>query len=291
MIDYAKLYSLMVSRVSSLSIPPPLLAPLLKIYCSVYGVDMESLPKPLSKYSSFREFFTRPLKAGARTIDFRPQTVISPVEGTLLEAGEMDHPVRNTFKIKGRYYTITEMLGKMSYLDDNDGKRKGFFLLYHLGPGSYHRIHSPVKGNVASFAFSPGRQYPVSPLWSKLTPDAFVKNARLTLKITSSDNRLLLYLVLIGALAVGDITLTYDNTRTFSPQDPEIFETHIPSIPVTKGQEIGIFNLGSSVFMICYDRSGAGMKLLLREGPVAFGSAVIETELSKQAGGNERFAQ
>jgi phosphatidylserine decarboxylase len=178
------------------------------------------------------------------------------------------------------------MIGKMSYWDFTGNDRKGFYILFYLNPGSCHRIHSPITGSITSFGFSPGTLYPVNTMGRKLVPDCHVKNAKVTLKLASPGDHVNIFLVLIGALAVGDITLTYNGRRVFNSRDRESLEIHAPAVPIKKGQEIGIFNLGSSVFMICYGRSGTGMNLIAREGDVSIGSGVIESEILKQEGGN-----
>jgi len=271
------IYSSLMGRLSDLSVPPPIMTPLLKLYSQVYHVNIEELPKPLQEFTSFRDFFTRPMKDGSRIVDARPETIVSPVDGVILETGPMDNPVPSTFRIKGRFYTLEEMLGRLAYVDFPRESMKGLYALFYLNPGSYHRIHAPVTGKITSMSFEPGTLYPVNKLGMRWMPDVHVKNSRVVLKLHGEGDSVQIFLVLIGALVVGNITLSFGGRKTFSAGGGEYFETLSPACPVTRGMEIGIFNLGSSVLMLCYGPKDADMSLVAEEGPVLMGSAVIDT--------------
>jgi phosphatidylserine decarboxylase len=274
-----EVYSSIVGRLSDLRAPQPFLTPFLKLYSRCYHVNRSELPKPIREYSSFREFFTRPMKEGSRIVDPRPETVVSPVDGMVLEAGKTDTPVPNTFRIKDRYYTLEELLGRMSYYDFSNEGMTGFYTLFYLPPGAYHRIHAPFSGNVSRVSFSPGTVYPVNQIGRRLVPDYHVKNARAVLKLRSPDGGLHAFLVLIGALVVGGITLTYNGRRELMARDDEFLESLEPPVFVEKGSEVGLFNLGSAVLLICYGPREAEMRLAASEGGITMGTPVMESEI------------
>ena len=281
--DYAlktmDVYSSVLGRLSSMNLPPPVLTPLLMLYSRWFHVNMDDLPRPLREYSCFKDFFTRQIKSGQRIINPRTDTIVSPVDGTILEAGSADSPVPNTFRIKNRYYMLEELLGKMAYYDFRCEDMTGVYMNFYLDPGAYHRIHAPMSGNISLRSFSPGSLFPVNNIGRKLNPDYHIKNSRVTLKLSSPDDKLLIFIVLIGALGVGDIQLTYNGTQAFSPGDKETFEKIDPPIPVVKGQEIGIFNMGSSVFMLCYCSKDEKMAITAQTGRIHMGSSVIESAI------------
>jgi phosphatidylserine decarboxylase len=274
-------YSKVAGRLSDLHVPPPLLGPALHAYSQVFGVKAEELPKPLGEFTSFREFFTRPMKEGLRIADARPEAIVSPVDGIILETGQMDSPVPNTFKVKDRYYTLDELLGRMAYYDFPREEMKGLYALLYLNPGCYHRIHSPLEGSITCLSHTPGTLYPVNRLGRRWIPDYHIKNSKVVLKISSPDGGLQIFMVLIGAFVVGTITLTYNSRMEFPASGRELFRPVDPPWPVSKGQELGIFNLGSSVILICYCRKSADMSWAAQAGEIQMGSALVNAEVLK----------
>jgi len=276
-----EIYSFIIGKFSDLELPHPFLAPVLKLYGKCYKVNVNELSKPYMEYSSLSDFFTRPLKEGLRIIDSRPETVVSPVDGHIIETGKMDSPVPNTYKIKNRFYTLEELLGKMTFYDFSNEDMKGLYMLFHLPPGCYHRIHSPITGNISSLSFTPGTLYPVNRLGRRFVPEYHIKNSKVLLQISTGDDRMHIFMALVGALAVGNITLTYNGQREFSPRHKEHFETISPPHSIKKGEELGIFKLGSSVLMICYCHKDADMNFSAGEGKINMGNAVIESGVLK----------
>ena len=77
-------------------------------FANRYGVNMAEAEQPeVSAYRSFNEFFTRPLRAGARplaTADY-----ICPVDGAVSVVGALDGD--RLIQAKGHSYTTTALLG------------------------------------------------------------------------------------------------------------------------------------------------------------------------------------
>ncbi|MDQ2989754.1 MAG: phosphatidylserine decarboxylase, partial [Pseudomonadota bacterium] len=71
---------------------------LIRWFVEKYGVNMDEAVNPdIASYSSFNEFFTRPLKPGARPLaqaDF-----ICPVDGAISQFGQVDD--HQIFQAKG----------------------------------------------------------------------------------------------------------------------------------------------------------------------------------------------
>ena len=113
-------------------------------------------PDPVA-YSTFNEFFTRPLRAGARPL--AQATWICPVDGAISQFGPVDgHQI---FQAKGHQYSTTALLG-------GDSARArvfegGHFATLYLSPRDYHRIHMPCDGILRRMVYVPGDLFSVNP--------------------------------------------------------------------------------------------------------------------------------
>ncbi len=84
---------------------------------NLYSIDLNEAEHTNSKgYASFNAFFTRALKPNARPVDEDPEAVVSPVDGTVSEAG----PIRNQqiIQAKGRDYSVLDLLAGDQALAD-----------------------------------------------------------------------------------------------------------------------------------------------------------------------------
>jgi len=77
-------------------------------YSRVYDVRLDEAASA-SGWTNFDAFFTRPLRAGARTLDVSPEAVLSPADGRLDSMGVVDQAAR--FVVKGRPYAVEELVG------------------------------------------------------------------------------------------------------------------------------------------------------------------------------------
>ncbi|MFV2033242.1 MAG: phosphatidylserine decarboxylase, partial [Gammaproteobacteria bacterium] len=78
----------------------PLVQPMIKWFIRKFNVDMSDskFPDP-SAYKTFNEFFTRALKRQARPVVSGQNTMTSPVDGTVSEAGHINE--QHIFQAKG----------------------------------------------------------------------------------------------------------------------------------------------------------------------------------------------
>nr|MCU0806109.1 archaetidylserine decarboxylase [Burkholderiales bacterium] len=116
-----------------------------------YGVDMAEAAEPdVSRYRSFNEFFTRPLKPGARPL--ADAAWICPVDGAISQFGAIDGD--RIFQAKGHHYTTAALVGG----DDTLARRfhGGHFATLYLSPRDYHRIHMPADGRLQRMIHVPG---------------------------------------------------------------------------------------------------------------------------------------
>ena len=124
---------------------------LIRRFVARYGVDMTEAANPdPASYTSFNEFFSRPLKPGARPL--AAADLICPVDGAISQFG----PVQGdqVFQAKGHHYSTTALVGGDAQLAaEFEG---GHFATLYLSPRDYHRIHMPCEGRLRRMVHVPG---------------------------------------------------------------------------------------------------------------------------------------
>ncbi len=249
-----------VGELCELPLSPPVSRAIMGVYSRAYGVNMEeAMPEP-GPYASFDAFFTRPLKEGARQVS--SDAVVAPADGKLSSCGRVDSGSR--IFVKGQHYDVGELIG-----DARDAARYsgGEFAVVYLAPGDYHRVHSPVDGEVTLVRGMPGDLYPVNSIGEKHIPQLFVRNHRAAIVI---DTRGLgrVTVVMVGAVIVGRITITALPGRPSA--QPGVHPVNPPQ-SVTRGQEIGVFHLGSTAVVLLEPGVSVGRAL----GKVRYGESLL----------------
>ncbi|MCK9910303.1 archaetidylserine decarboxylase, partial [Microbacteriaceae bacterium K1510] len=110
----------------------------------------------MEEYRTLKEFFCRRLKPEARPIAMGQDAIISPVDGTVSQLGDIN---RGTMiQAKGKLYSVADLLAE----DPDQAQRfyGGKFITIYLSPRDYHRIHMPVSGRLLKYTYVPGRLYP-----------------------------------------------------------------------------------------------------------------------------------
>ena len=224
-------------------LPRFLLTLLIRLFSWKYGVNLNEASKQVSEYKNFNEFFTRKLHPNARTLDPDEEAVLSPVDGILGESGIINNEV--LIQAKGLEYRLVDLLKDSEKSKFYDG---GFFITIYLAPYNYHRIHSMVSGEVREFCYIPGDLWTVSPLGVHHVPELFARNERLITYFQSDKGECAL--VKIGATVVGRIRVVYHDI--ISNRTGAVFQKDIliPPLRVERGDEVGLFELGSTVICL-----------------------------------------
>lgn len=224
----------------------PLVHPMIEFFIKKFNVEMDdSAYENTRVYKTFNEFFTRPLKKGARPIVRGKNTLASPVDGTISEAGRIQQ--RQIFQAKGHYYTTTELLGgdaSMAALFEN-----GRFATIYLAPNNYHRIHMPLRGLLKKMIHVPGRLFSVAPWTVRTIPGLFTSNERVACLFATAAGPICM--VLVGAINVAAIETVWAGLIT-PPKGKKISDfdyNHTRKI-YPKGDEMGRFNMGSTVILL-----------------------------------------
>lgn len=232
----ARMYDLARSEI------PWLKNALIRYFSSHYKVNMEEarISDPLA-YPSFNAFFTRALRPDARPID--PLAVISPADGVLSQAGRIRHD--RLLQAKDHEYSLYALLAgdSMSAAQFESGS----FATVYLSPRDYHRVHMPLAGTLREMVFVPGDLFSVSEATAQLVPGLFARNERLILLFDTDRGPMAV--ILVGAIFVGSMQTVWhgevkaDRVRRWQYQgdDAPRFE---------KGDEIGRFNMGSTVITL-----------------------------------------
>jgi phosphatidylserine decarboxylase len=135
----------------------------------------------------------------------------------------------------------------------------------------YHRVHSPVDGEVVAWRYVPGRLFPVNAVGVRSVPGVFTRNERIVVLVETAAHGPVA-IVLVGAANVGRIGLAFTDLVTNRGHAPGGFRPPAP-IPIRRGDELGTFNLGSTVVLLAADPGlvpVAGPGELVRVGQALF---------------------
>jgi phosphatidylserine decarboxylase len=239
--------SRMVGAACRVNAPRPVMRAVIRTFARKYGVDATEAERAIEEYPTFTEFFTRRLKPGARPIAPGELLPVSPVDGTVGEIGEIVSG--RLLQAKGKHYTLAELFGGPQPEEDAKQFAGGSFLTIYLAPYNYHRIHAPLGGQITGYINVPGTLWPVNAVGVRNVERLFCVNERLTTFLATPRGACAV--VAVGAMNVGRIRAVYDdvvtNVRRTRAVERKMYEK---PIPVAKGGELGIFEMGSTVVIV-----------------------------------------
>jgi phosphatidylserine decarboxylase len=209
------------------------------------GVDWsESKYQDYSDFETFNAFFTRELADDARPLDADPHAFVSPSDGRISQCGRIT--TDRILQAKGHHYTIRALLAQ----DPSAAEfSNGFFHTIYLSPRDYHRVHMPVAGTLQRMIHVPGRVFSVSPGTVRQVPNLFARNERVVCLFETAHGPLAL--VLVGAMLVSSMETVWSGQVT-PPRGHKITRGDWTrrGITLQRGQEMGRFNMGSTVIML-----------------------------------------
>lgn len=215
----------------------------IRAFVRQYQVDVEEAELPLAAYRTFGSFFTRRLKAGARPIAPGDDVPVSPVDGAVSACGIGE--AGRLYQAKGRDYALEALLA-----DAAEARRfvGGAYATLYLSPRDYHRIHAPLPGSVLGYSYVPGKLWPVNRPSVRGVPDLFAVNERVVTYLATPLGHVAV--VAVGATCVGRIRLAYEDdviTDAGRPASKRVYD--VPR-PIAKGEELGVFEMGSTVILL-----------------------------------------
>jgi len=251
-----------------------------RLYSLIYGVKIdEAKNQNLYYYTNLGEFFRRELRSGVRPMS--RDRLVSPSDGKVLVAGKVKDGMID--QVKGSSFTVAQFLGPSptatagessqgSFMykgDDSDNRvrycqdllhdpeaNEMYYCVIYLAPGDYHRFHSPCHWTVHTRRHFPGELYSVNPSVTRWFDNLFVLNERVSLLGTWMHG--FFSYTAVGATMVGSIKLPWDeelrtnqfsfNEVTKKGYEGEFYDK-LSHRAFRKGEEVGEFNLGSTIVL------------------------------------------
>ncbi len=214
------------------------------LFSNAFSVNLEEAlnPDPAS-YATFNEFFTRELKAGSRPI--AETKITSPVDGTISQFGAVING--KILQAKGVDYSLNQLLG--GNIERCNKFKNGQFMTIYLSPKDYHRIHMPCSGTLTEQVHVPGRLFSVAKHTVNTIQGIFARNERVVAMFDTEYGPMAM--VLVGAINVAAIETVWSGLIT--PPKGETTSTKSykdGKINPKKGEEMGRFNMGSTVILV-----------------------------------------
>jgi phosphatidylserine decarboxylase len=204
----------------------------------------EALSGRLEDYRHFNAFFTRELRPGVRPFTDDPRILVSPCDGHVSELGQLEDEL--LLQAKGHRYSLQQLLA-----DDPvfDSLRDGSFLTIYLSPRDYHRVHMPLGGQLQRMIHVPGKLFSVAPYTVRHIPDLFARNERVV-SIFETDHGPMAH-ILVGAMLVASMETVWAGEVTpCKSREVTVTDYRDQDIHLQRGDEMGRFNMGSTVILI-----------------------------------------
>ncbi len=211
-------------------------------FARAYKIDLSEAEFSIEKYQSLGDFFVRRLKPGIRPGG--TTWAFHPADSVVTQAARMTDG--KLIQAKNKTYSV------QSFTLDPEALKKwhdGIFLTYYLCPTDYHRVHSPVTGEIKRVVYIPGALWPVNSWSTETIHELFSINERVLVEIQT--DRGLVGVMFVGATNVGQIELTFDSDiKGNQLLSKAVYEKVYASQRIKKGDELGQFRMGSTVVML-----------------------------------------
>lgn len=242
----------------------------LPLFIRIFKVNMEEAKNSDWKsYSSFNNFFTRELNDEAREISSDEKSIASPVDGAVSQLGKINNDL--IFQAKGHAYSLTQLLGDREDLSKTF--INGQFNTIYLSPKDYHRIHMPVDGTLKEMIHVPGELYSVNPTTVENVPALFARNERVICMFDTPAGPMAM--ILVGAIFVSSIeTVWHGEVTPPTRKDIRNWKYDEEKISYAKGQEMGRFNMGSTVILLYANKKMNWEKELQADQKVQLGEVI-----------------
>ncbi len=253
---------------ASTKFPSPIQMVINYSYVKLMGVDLSAFEE-IDHYPSLNALFTRKLVYD-RDLTTDPNAFISPADSLITAEGEVKDA--KALQIKGFDYDVRELLTDKFEPSEIAPVENGKYINFYLSPKDYHRYHAPIDMTVLRAVHVPGLLYPVNEKYLHIVPSLFVKNERVVLECIDNANRLF-FIVLVGALNVGKMTLGFDERIETNTDTKEIQVYDYENVTLKRGDELGTFMMGSTVVML-FEEGFVDLAENLNGKKVRFGDVV-----------------
>ena len=240
----------------------------IKVFAKKYNVDMSEAKKEnFSDYESFNQFFIRELKDDARKINENPTALCLPADGRVSQIGHIDD--ERLLQAKGHFFSLSDLLAGDEELVNTF--KNGEFATIYLSPRDYHRVHMPCDATLRKMIYVPGDLFSVNPFLAEHVPNLFARNERVICVFDTAFGPMAQ--ILVGATITASMSTVWAGVIN-PPRTGEIKVWTYQgdnAIKLTKGQEMGAFQLGSTVINLFQANSVTLAEHLEVDVPVRMG--------------------
>ena len=218
---------------------------IIRSYTDLNPVKMhEAVEEDMFAYESLNAFFTRALKPECRPYDEDANNWLCPVDGSVSQAQAIKDG--RIFQAKGQDYSLLELVGGDKELEQTF--RDGHFATLYLSPRDYHRIHMPATGTLKHMRYIPGRLFSVATFVVENIPRLFARNERCVCYFETEQGPMAM--ILVGAINVSAMETVWHGLITSEAKKIKHFDYSDKDIVLNRGNEMGRFNLGSTVIVL-----------------------------------------
>ena len=235
--------SRLVGLAAHMWMPRPLARLTVSGFAKAYELNMDEAERALSEFRSVGDLFTRRLKPGARPIDHRPGFAVSPADGRVLNSGHFENG--RLIQAKGRDFSLEALLKDP---EAAERYKRGSWMTIYLSPQDYHRVHHPVEGLLTSARYVPGHLWPVNQAAVQRVDELFCVNERVITYVDSPLGEVAT--IMVGATSVGYMTMSYSENIVSNRGQGECVTEFAEPLRTARGDELGIFNLGSTAIVL-----------------------------------------
>ena len=214
---------------------------LIRFFMWSFDIDMKDYIKQTpEEFKHFNEFFTRELKPDARPI--ADSLITSPVDGFISQFGKIEKD--QLIQAKGHNYSLSALLANDKQTNQYEN---GEYTTIYLSPRNYHRIHIPIDGKLTKMTYVPGDLYAVNEHTTRVVDNLFARNERIILYFQTELGPMAL--IMVGAIFVGSMETPWQGEIT-PAENRTIRHWNYEDINFKKGDEVGRFNMGSTVILL-----------------------------------------
>ncbi len=212
-----------------------------------------------SRFDSLHDCFIRELRPGVRPIDPDPRVMVSPCDAIVGACGNIKG--NQLIQAKGLTYTLEELLADPELVELY---RDGRYVTLRLTSSMYHRFHAPHDCRVEQVTYVSGDTWNTNPSALERVEKLFCKNERAVVRTRLQSTGQLVTLVPVASILVASIRFHFvDVLLHLRHIGPNVIHC---SAPFGKGQEMGWFELGSTILV--FAPTGLALAENVRAGSV-----------------------
>ncbi|QKI89388.1 archaetidylserine decarboxylase [Thiomicrorhabdus xiamenensis] len=245
---------------------------IIRLLTRLYGINLdEAASSDPNDYPHFNAFFTRELKKDARLIDETPNSWCSPVDGLVSQSCKIEQG--KILQAKCHYYSVEALVG--GDIEYAKQFHNGDAAVIYLSPKDYHRIHMPSDAKLISMTYVPGDLFAVNPATVRNVEGLFARNERLVLRFENEHGPFCL--VMVGAIFVGSMETVFQGkiTPEYRPTI-EYWDYSDQDLHYAKGDEIGRFNMGSTVVLLTPENQMPDLGKIPANTPIQMGQHLAD---------------